>query len=62
MIIIVNQVSSVWFDNKLLRKSLRDETNFTKCEFTEKFCEFINLITNSVQRTILCVLIVRTHN
>ena len=50
MITIVNQVSSVWFDNKLLRKSLLlNETNFNKCEFTEKFCEFINLITNSVQ-------------
>ena len=49
MIIIDNQVSSVWFDNKLSSKQKRDETNFTKCEFTEKFCEFINLITNSVQ-------------
>ena len=38
----VNQVLSVWFDNKLLHKSLHNETNFNKCEFTEKFCEFIN--------------------
>ena len=44
----VNQVSSAWFDNKLLRKSLHNETNFNKCVFTEKFCEFINLIINSV--------------
>ena len=34
--------------NKLVRKSLHNETNFNKCEFTEKFCEFINLIINSV--------------
>ena len=27
---------------KLLRKSLNNEKNFNKCEFTEKFCEFIN--------------------
>ena len=47
MATMVNRVSSVRFDNKLSSKSLRDETNFTKCEFTEKFCEFINLITNS---------------
>ena len=45
----VNQVSSTWFDNKLARKSLHDETNFNKCEFTEKFCEFINLIIKFVQ-------------
>ena len=30
-------------------KSLHNETNFNKCEFTGKFCEFINLIANSVQ-------------
>ena len=50
MITMVNQVSSVWFDNKSLRKSLHNETNFNKCrrEFTEKFSEFINLIINSV--------------
>ena len=42
MITTVNQVSSAWFDNKLVRKSLHNETNFNKCEFTEKFCEFIN--------------------
>ena len=35
MITIVNQVSSAWCDNKLLRKSLHNETNFNKCEFTE---------------------------
>ena len=45
MIAIDNEVSSVWFDNKLKLKSL----HFNKCEFTEKFCEFINLIINSVQ-------------
>ena len=28
MITIVNQVSSAWFDNKLLRKSFHNETNF----------------------------------
>ena len=48
MITTVNQMSSAWFDNKLVRKSLHNETNFNKCEFTEKFCEFINLIINSV--------------
>ena len=31
-----SQVSSAWFDNKLIRKSLHNETNFNKCEFTEK--------------------------
>ena len=46
---MVNQVSSVWFENKLLRKSLYNETNFNKCEFGGKFCEFINLSINSVQ-------------
>ena len=46
---MVNQVSSVWFDNRLLRKSLYNETNFNKCELREKFCEFINLSINSVQ-------------
>ena len=36
MITIVNQVSSAWFDNKLLRKSLHNETNnlFQKHQFT----------------------------
>ena len=47
------QVSSVRFDNKLLRKSVHNETNFSKCEFTEKFLEFINLIINSVQDSLL---------
>ena len=47
---MVNQVSSLWFVNKLERKSLHNETDFNKYEFTEKFCEFINsLIINSVQ-------------
>ena len=46
---MVNQVSSVRFDNKLLRKSSHNEINFNKCEFREKFCEFISLIINSVQ-------------
>ena len=32
MITMVNQVSSVRFDNKLLRKSLYNEINFNKCE------------------------------
>ena len=36
MITTVSQVSSAWFDNKLVRKSLHNETNFNKCEFTEK--------------------------
>ena len=50
MIKMANQVSSVWFDNKLLiRKSLHNEMNFNKCEFTEKFYDFINVIINSVQ-------------
>ena len=49
MITMVNQVSSVWFDNKLLHKSLHNATNFNECEFTEKFCQFINLSINSVQ-------------
>ena len=51
MITMVNQVSSVWFDNKLLRKSfvMNNETNLNKSEFREKFCEFINLINNSVE-------------
>ena len=48
MITTVNQVSSAWFDIKLVRKSLHDVTNFNKCEFKEKFCDFINLIINSV--------------
>ena len=39
MITTVIKVSSAWFDNKSVRKSLRNETNFNKCEFTEKFCE-----------------------
>ena len=51
MITIVNQVSSACFDNKLLRKSSHNETNFNKCECTGKFCEFINFITNSVQES-----------
>ena len=46
---MVNQVSSAWFVNKFWRKSLHNETNFNKCEFREKFCEFINLINNSVE-------------
>jgi len=46
---MVNQVSSVRFDNKLLRKSLQNEINLNKCEFREKICEFISLIINSVQ-------------
>ena len=46
---MVNQVSSVRFDNKLLRKSLHNEINFNKCELREKFCELISLIINSVQ-------------
>ena len=50
MITMVNQVSSVWFDNKLLiRKSLLTEINSNKCEFREKLCDFINLIINSGQ-------------
>ena len=32
MITMVNQVSSVRFDNKLLRNSLYYEINFNKCE------------------------------
>ena len=54
MITMVNQVSSVWFDNKLLRKSfiMTNETNLNKSEFREKFCEFINLINNSVDLTV----------
>ena len=32
MITMVNQVSSVRFNNKLLRKSLYNEINFNKCE------------------------------
>ena len=34
--------------NSTVRKSLHDEANFNKCEFTETFREFINLIINSV--------------
>ena len=49
MATMVNRVSSVRFDNKLLRKSFHNETNFNKCEFTEKFLEFVNIIINSVQ-------------
>ena len=48
MITTVNQVSSARFDNKLVRKSLHNETNVNKREFKEKFCEFINLIINAV--------------
>ena len=43
MITTVNQASSASFDNKLVRKSLHNETYFNKCEFTEKCHEFINL-------------------
>ena len=32
---MVNQVSSAWFDDKLLRKLLHNETYFNKSEFTE---------------------------
>ena len=46
---MVNKGSSVRFDNKLLRKSLYNEINFNKCEFRDKFCEFISLIINSLQ-------------
>ena len=53
MATMVNQVSSVRFDNKLLRKSFQNETNFNKCEFTEKFLEFVNIIINSVQDSLL---------
>ena len=49
MITMVTQVSSVWFDDKFLRKSLHNEANFNKCEFREKFCEFINSFNNSVE-------------
>ena len=49
MITIVNQVSSVWFDNKLLRKSLHDEKKFYKCEFTAK-----NSVNSSISLLILC--------
>ena len=31
-----SQVSSAWFDNKFIGKSLHNETNFNKCEFTGK--------------------------
>ena len=36
MITTVNQVSSAWFDNKLIRKSIHNETNVNKCELTVK--------------------------
>ena len=49
MITIVNQVSSVWFDNKLLRKSLHNEKNFNKCEFTAE-----NSVNSSISLLILC--------
>ena len=49
MITIVNQVSSVWFDNKLLRKSLHNEKNFNKCEFTAQ-----NSVNSSISLLILC--------
>ena len=49
MITTANPVSSVWFVNKLLRKWLHNEINSNKCELGEKFCEFVNLIINSVQ-------------
>ena len=48
MITIVNQVSSAWFDNKLLRKSLHNEKNFNKCEFTE------NSVNSSISLLLLC--------
>ena len=53
MATMVNQVSSVRFDNKLLLKSFHNETNFNKCEFTERFLEFVNIIINSVQDSLL---------
>ena len=46
---MVNQVSSVRFENKSLRKSLHNETKFNKCEFRAKVCQFINLINNCVE-------------
>ena len=49
MITIVNQVSSVWFDNKLWRKSLHNEKNFNKCEFTAE-----NSVNSSISLLILC--------
>ena len=48
MISTINQVSSAWFDNKLVRKSLHNETNFNKCEFTENSVNSSILIINSV--------------
>ena len=48
MITIVNQESSAWFDNKLLRKLLHNEINFNKCEFTEKFCEMQNVFLSAM--------------
>ena len=39
MITTVNKVSLAWFDKKSVHKSLRNETNFNNCEFTEKFSE-----------------------
>ena len=60
MIRMVNQVSSVWFNDKLLRKSLHNETNFNKREFTEKFCEFIksrNVLVGATARVFVHYLI-----
>ena len=53
MITTVNQISSAWFDDKLVRKSLHNETNFNRREFTGKFCEFIDLIINHNYNKIL---------
>ena len=55
MITIVNQVSSAWFDNKLLRKSLHNEKNFNKCEFTE------NSVNSSISLLILCKIAVKNR-
>ena len=50
MITLVNQVSSAWFDTRLLRKSLH--IKWDKFQqmwiYEKKYCEFISLIINSV--------------
>ena len=49
MITTVNQVSSVWFDNKLVRKSLHNETNLKNVNLRKNSVNSsIYLYTNSV--------------
>ena len=51
MITTVNQVSSAWFDNKLVRKSLHNETNDQGLDFANTRL----VVTRVVQRLIWAI-------